>query len=83
MTVAEQMIKDIAHWKEQRNIAIQKLEEIEDNFAGMELVYQGDYAQVMHLYGDMEYACLYVENAAGESWEVDLSIEELLELVRK
>lgn len=82
MTVAEQLINDLTYWKEQKAMAIQKLEDIEESLVGMELIYQGNYASILQLYGNMQNACLYVEDEDGDSWEVGLSLEELLELIR-
>ncbi len=77
----KKMIEDLLDYKREMQNIFEKMRGIEDNLAGMELKYQGNYASVMYVDGNMQNACLYVESEDGENWEVDLPLQELVNLV--
>jgi hypothetical protein len=77
----KKMIEDLLDYKRKIQNIFEEMRGIEDNLAGMELKYQGNYASIMYVDGNTQNARLYVENEDGENWEVDLPLQELVNLV--
>lgn len=77
----KKMIQDLLDYKSKMQSIFGKMRDIEDNLAGMELSYQGNYASIMYVDGNTQNVRLYVEEQSGENWEVDLPLQELVNLV--
>lgn len=77
----KKMIEDLLNYKCKMQTIFGKMRDIEDNLAGMELMYQGNYASVMYVDGNTQNARLYVEDKYGNGREVDLPLQELVNLI--
>lgn len=77
----KKMIEDLLDYKRKMQNIFEKMRDIEDNLAGMELKYQGNYASIMYVDGNTQKVRLYVESEDGKNWEVDLPLQELMNLV--
>lgn len=77
----KKMIQDLLDYKSKMQSIYGKMRDIEDNLAGMELKYQGNYANIMYVDGNTQNVRLYVEDEGGDNWEVDLPLQELVNLV--
>lgn len=77
----KKMIQDLLDYKCKMQTIFGKMRDIEDNLAGMELKYQGNYAIIMYVDGNTQNVRLYVEDEGGDNWEVDLPLQELVNLV--
>lgn len=75
------MIEDLMDYKRKMQAIFEGMREIEDNLVGMELIYQGNYASIMYVDGNTQNACLYIEDESGNNREVDLSLQELVNLI--
>lgn len=64
---------------------IEDLKEEVNNLAeyciGKELVYNGNHGSVLYISDNLEYACIYLEDADGVSWDEYLYLDELLEIL--
>lgn len=77
----KKMIDDLLGCKCRMQNIMEEMQELEENLAGMELKYQGNYASIMYVDGNTQNVRLYVEDEGGNNWEVDLPLQELMNLV--
>jgi hypothetical protein len=78
-----------AQWALQKAIdAVKKIDELqmeiaelEGDLIGLELEYAGHYASTSHVDVMNDYVGLYVEKENGDSYDVDISLEELWDML--
>jgi hypothetical protein len=80
MTNGQWLIKQIIEKKKLIQVVEQEIEEFESDLSGMEIDYHGMYAVIEGVDIDGE-VILYVEEDDGNSYNLMLSIYELLELI--
>lgn len=73
-----QRLIDLRKQRYLTNEQTEEKDQIESDLVGFEFMYEGNYANIVHVNGGIENAIIYVEENNGDNWEVDLSLQELL-----
>lgn len=81
MTATKRLIKDLITIKQKLNDIIEIIGQYEDSLIGMELMYKGNYANIMTINGHTQRVCLYIEDEGGKSWEEYISLDEILKII--